>query len=108
MRSVRAITGLAFCASTLLFATEVHAESVAWICMWPDGRPTKVVVNDASTVTWSTNNTAPAKITNDLISWEIPGQSSFALNRRSSRIRITGVAGLRNVSKDYACSTTAP
>ena len=109
MPDARLMSGLALCVWALSFATGASAGSVAFICMWPDGRPTKVVINDgAGTVTWSNNNTAPAKITDDQVSWEIPGQTDFALNRRSSKIRITGWGGIRTATNDYICTKTAP
>jgi hypothetical protein len=109
MPPARLISGLALCACALSLTTGASAESVAMICMWPDGKPTRVVINhDASTVTWSNNNTAPAKITGDQVTWEIPGETNFALNRRSSKIRITGWGGVRNMSNDYACTKTTP
>jgi len=109
MQHARLISGLALCTCALLFATEASAESVALICMWPDGRPTKVVINyDARTVTWSTNNSATARITNDAISWEIPGETTFSFNRHSSKVRITGWGGLRNTTNDYTCTRTSP
>jgi hypothetical protein len=109
MQYARLIAGLALSTFALLFATEARAESAGLICMWPDGRPTKVVINyDARTVTWSTNNNATARITNDTVSWEIPGETNFSFNRHSSKIRITGWGGLRNTTNDYACTKTSP
>lgn len=109
MRHARLMFGIALCACAGLISAEASAESAVLICMWPDGRPTKVAINyDARIVIWAGSNSAPARITNDEIAWEVPGEASFSLNRRSSKIRITGWGGLRNVTNSYPCTKTAP
>ena len=108
MRHGHLMSGLALSICALLYAAEASADSSALICMWPDGRPTKVVVDyDARTVAWS-NNSAAARITNDSVSWEIPGETNFSLDRRSSKIRITGWGGLRGTKNDYTCTKVTP
>jgi hypothetical protein len=100
--------GMAICACVDLNSLQARAESAVVICMWPDGRPTRVGINyDARTVTWA-NNSAPAKVTDQEVSWEIPGETNFSLNRHSLKIRITGWGGLRNSTSSYACTATAP
>ena len=107
MKYAYLILSISVCVYTALISAEASAESATLVCMWPDGRPTRVGINyDTRTVTWASNS-APVKITDNEVSWEIPGQTSFALNRHSSKIRITGWGGSRNSTNSYPCTTAA-
>jgi hypothetical protein len=107
MTYARFMLGVTMCACAALISADASAESTTLICMWPDGRPTRVAIDYGTrTVTWASNN-APARITDNEVSWEIPGETSFSLNRHSSKIRITGWGGVRNATNSYACTTAA-
>ncbi|HLJ18853.1 MAG TPA: hypothetical protein VKU84_01575 [Stellaceae bacterium] len=107
MKYAYLMLGVAVCAGGTAISAAASAESATLICMWPDGRPTKVGINyDTRTVTWQ-NNTTPAKITDTEVSWE-KGDAGFSLNRRSSKIRITGWGGNAESSNSYTCTKTAP
>jgi hypothetical protein len=108
MKNTRHWLASAIYACAMLISVDAGAESATLICMWPDGRPTRVTINyDTRTVTWASNS-APARISDQEILWEIPGETNFSINRRSPKsIRITGVGGLRNATNIYPCTTAA-